>query len=68
MEQTNVYRKVIDLVRTSGACVVHTVFIAPPENWLVEGGANVDDLMDGIMRSQARAGCEYYLGALVIVT
>jgi amidase len=31
---------------------------------LVEGGTNVDDLMDDIVRSQARAGCEYYFGTL----
>jgi amidase len=55
---------VIDLLRRSGANVVHPVYITPPEEWLVEGGTNVDDLMDDIMRSQARAGCEYYLGTL----
>jgi amidase len=62
--QANDYQNAIDLVRTSGARVVHPVFITPPEDWLVEGGTNVDDLMDNILRSQARAGCEYYLGTL----
>ena len=49
----------IDLLRRSGANVVHPVYITPPEEWLVEGGSNVDDLMDDIMRSQARVGYEY---------
>ncbi|OAG19567.1 amidase signature enzyme [Alternaria alternata] len=63
-QSANDYKRVIDLVRDSGARVVHPVFITPPEDWLVEGGTNVDDLMDDIMRSQARAGCEYYLSTL----
>ncbi|KAF2105614.1 amidase signature domain-containing protein [Lophiotrema nucula] len=58
------YDDVMNLLRTSGAHVVHPVYITPPEKWLVEGGTDVDDLMDDIMRSQARAGCEYYLGTL----
>jgi amidase len=55
---------VITLLRVSGANVVYPVYITPPEEWLVEVATNVDDLMDDIMRSQARAGCEYYLGTL----
>jgi amidase len=43
---------------------VHLVYITPPEEWLVEGETHVDDLMYDIMRSQARAGCEYYLGTI----
>jgi amidase len=57
-------RDVIDQLRRSGANVVHPVYITSPEEWLVESGTNVDDLMDDVMRSQARAGCEDYLGTL----
>jgi amidase len=60
----NDHRDVVELFRNSGANVVHAVYITPPEEWLVEGGTNVDDLMDDIMRSQARAGCDYYLRTL----
>jgi amidase len=62
--QVRDYDNVIKVLRDSGAKVTHPVYITPPEKWLVEGGTNVDDLMDDIMRSQARAGCEYYLRTL----
>lgn len=62
--QANDYQNAIDLVQTSGARVVHPVFITPPQDWLVEGGTNVDDLMGDILSSQASAGCECYLGTL----
>ncbi|KAF2498920.1 amidase signature enzyme [Lophium mytilinum] len=58
------YQDAIDLLRASGAKVVHPVHITPPEKCLVEGGTDVDDLMVDIMRSQARAGCEFYLKSL----
>ncbi|KAF2806717.1 amidase signature enzyme [Mytilinidion resinicola] len=52
------YQDAIDQLRESGANVVHLVCITPPEQWRVEGGTrDVDDLM----RSQTRAGYEFYL-------
>lgn len=43
---------------------MHPVFVTPPEKWLVGDGTNVDDLMDDILRSEVRTGCEYYLSTL----
>ncbi|KAF2441737.1 amidase signature enzyme [Karstenula rhodostoma CBS 690.94] len=58
------YSHAIELLRKSGANVVHPVYITPPEEWGVEDRTNVSDLMDDILHSQVRAGCEYYLGTL----
>ncbi|KAF2837325.1 amidase signature enzyme [Patellaria atrata CBS 101060] len=40
--------------------VAHPVYITPPENCLAEGGTNVDDLMDDIMRTQARDESSFF--------
>lgn len=44
--------------------MIHPIYITPPDEWLIKGGTNVDGLIDDIIRSQARAGCEYYLESL----
>ncbi|KAF2823653.1 amidase signature enzyme [Ophiobolus disseminans] len=44
--------------------VVHLVHITPPEKYFVEGGIDINDLMNDIIRSQARVGCESCLGTL----
>lgn len=64
LKQANDYQNTTNLLRSFGAWAIHPVFITPPEDWLVEGGINFDDLMEDIMRSEARAGCECYLGTL----
>jgi amidase len=43
---------------------VHPVYITPPEGCLIEGGTDVNDRMNDIIRSQVRAGCDYYLSTL----
>ncbi|KAH9209837.1 amidase signature domain-containing protein [Leptodontidium sp. 2 PMI_412] len=59
------YLLAIDKIREHGGRVVHPVHITPPEGYIVdEDGGNVDDLMDDVMKSQAREGCEKYLSSL----
>lgn len=41
-DQADDYHNVIRLLQTTGARVVHPVYITPPEEWLVEGGTNVE--------------------------
>jgi hypothetical protein len=62
--QAHEYHAAIDLLRKHGARIVHPVYITPPEKCLVEDGTDVNDLMNDIIRSQIRAGCEYYLSTL----
>lgn len=62
--QARVYHSAIALVRSSGARVVHPVYITPAEQCPVDGGTNVGDLMNDIIRNQMRAGCESYLRTL----
>ncbi|KAL5328043.1 hypothetical protein ACEPPN_005750 [Leptodophora sp. 'Broadleaf-Isolate-01'] len=59
------YLLAIDKIREHGGRVVHPVHITPPEGYIAdEDGGNVDDLMDDVMKSQAREGCEKYLSSL----
>ncbi|ESZ98762.1 hypothetical protein SBOR_0868 [Sclerotinia borealis F-4128] len=59
------YQRAIQMIQEHGGRVVHPVHITPPEEYIVDSeGGNVDDLMDNIMRSQARDGCKKYLSSL----
>ncbi|PVH86312.1 amidase signature enzyme [Cadophora sp. DSE1049] len=59
------YFLAVDKICEHGGRVVHPVHITPPKEYIVdEDGGIVDDLMDDVMKSQAREGCEKYLSSL----